>query len=148
MSSVSIQPFHTNWLAPRGTLRLQCICRAQLIIHTTDIPWNWKHLPNGQVQRKRVFWPLKLHSYLCNNFSSQSKAINVFPKDILKSKACDQSIQARMKLFCHMIVKNYLCSMKVFDQNRKYMEAQNQRTGNPADFTVLGQSNANTRAVV
>ena len=35
-----------------------------------------------------------------------------------------------------MIVKNYLCNMKVFDENRKYVEAQNQ-TGNPADFTVL-----------
>ena len=36
-----------------------------------------------------------------------------------------------------MIVKNYLCNVKVFDQNKKYVEAQNQRTGNPADFTVL-----------
>ena len=140
MSSVSIQPFHTNWLAPTGTLGLQCICRAQLIIHTTDLPWNWKHLPNGQVQRKKVFWALKLHSYLCNNFSSQSKAINVFPKDILKSKACDQSIQARKKLFCHMIVKNYLCSMKVFDQNRKYTEVQNQRQGTQLTLLYCGRT--------
>ena len=61
----------------------------------------------------------------------------MFFQKILKSKACDQSIQARKKLFCHMIVKNYLCNVKVFDQNRKYVEAQNQRTGNPVDFTVL-----------
>ena len=60
----------------------------------------------------------------------------MFLENILKSKACDQSIQERKKLFCHMIVKNYLCNMKVFDENRKYVEAQNQ-TGNPADFTVL-----------
>ena len=26
--------------------------------------------------------------------------------------------------------------MKVFDQNRKHVEARNQRTGTPADFTV------------
>ena len=26
--------------------------------------------------------------------------------------------------------------MKVFDQNRKHVEVQNQRTGTPADFTV------------
>ena len=38
LSSVSIQPFDTNLLAQRGTLRLQCICRAQLIIHTTHLP--------------------------------------------------------------------------------------------------------------
>ena len=48
---------------------------------------------------------------LCVSFSSKSKAINVFPKHILKSKARDQSIQARKKLFCHVIVKNYLCNV-------------------------------------
>ena len=34
----------------------------------------------------------------------------MFFQNILKSKPCDQSIQARKKLFYHMIVKNYLCS--------------------------------------
>ena len=48
---------------------------------------------------------------LCVSFSSKSKAINVFPKHILKSKARDQSIHARKKLFCHMIVKNYSCNV-------------------------------------
>ena len=32
------------------------------------------------------------------------------PKHILRSKAGDQSIQARGELFCHMIIKNYLCN--------------------------------------
>ena len=71
-------------------------------------------------------------------------------QNIVKSKAYDQSIQARKKLFGHMIVKNYLCNMKIFDENRKYVEAQNQR-GNPGDFavyTVVGQSNTATKAVV
>ena len=45
------------------------------------------------------------------NFSLKSKATNVFPKYILKSKACDKSIQARKKLFCHVIIKNYLCNV-------------------------------------
>ena len=35
----------------------------------------------------------------CVSFSSKSKAINVFPKQILKPKARDQSIQARKELF-------------------------------------------------
>ena len=48
---------------------------------------------------------------LCLSFSSKSQATNVFPKQILKLKAGDQSVQARKKLFCHMIVKNYLCNV-------------------------------------
>ena len=35
------------------------------------------------------------------------KATNVFPKPILKSKAGDQPIQAKRKLFCCVIVNNY-----------------------------------------
>ena len=46
---------------------------------------------------------------LCVSFSSKSKAINDFPKHFLKLKVCDQSIQARKKLFYH--VKNYLCNV-------------------------------------
>ena len=43
--SIWNQPFGTKWLAPRGTLGLQCIRRAQLLIHTThlhcSVPWNY-----------------------------------------------------------------------------------------------------------
>ena len=73
---------------------------------------------------------------LCVSFSSKSKPINVFPKEILKSKARDQSIKARKKQFCHVIVQIVQRFVKVFDQNRKHVEARNQRTGTPADFTV------------
>ena len=38
VSSISIQPFDTKRLAQRGTLGLQCIRRAQLLIHTTHLP--------------------------------------------------------------------------------------------------------------
>ena len=68
-------------------------------------------LTNRKVQGKKVIWHVIVHSYLCNvsvSFSSKSIAINVFPKHILKSKARDQSNQARKKLICHVIVKNYL----------------------------------------
>ena len=52
-------------------------------------------------------------SALCVTFSSKLKAINIFPKHILKSKARDrdQSNQVRKKLFCHVIVKNYLSNI-------------------------------------
>ena len=39
VSSVSIPPFDNNWLAPRGTLGLQCVGRAQPIIHTRHLPF-------------------------------------------------------------------------------------------------------------
>ena len=80
------------------------------------IPWNWKHLTNHKVKGKKVFWQVILNSScatLCVSFSLKSKAINVFPKHILKLQACDQSNQARKKLVCHMIVRNYL-SILVF----------------------------------
>ena len=49
---------------------------------------------------------------LCVSFSSKSsKPINVFPKHILKSKTHDQSNHARMKLICHVIVKNCLSNV-------------------------------------
>ena len=68
------------------------------------------HLINTKVQAKKVFWQVVLlHSYLCN--ASKSKATNVFPKHILKSKEHDQSIHARKKMFCRVIVQNYLCNI-------------------------------------
>ena len=48
---------------------------------------------------------------LCASFSSKSNTINVFPIHILKSKARNQSIQARNKWFYHVIVDNYLCNV-------------------------------------
>ena len=48
---------------------------------------------------------------LCVSFLSKSEAINVFPKYVLKSNARDLAIQARKKLFCHEVVKNYLCNV-------------------------------------
>ena len=48
---------------------------------------------------------------LCVSFSLKWKATNVFLKHILKLKAYDQTIQARKKLFCCMIVKNYSCNV-------------------------------------
>ena len=65
--------------------------------------------------RGRTWYYIILHSYLCNAlrkfFLSKSEAINVFPKHIPKSNTRDQSIQARKKLFCHVILKNNLCNV-------------------------------------
>ena len=71
------------------------------------VPWNWKHLTSSKVQGKKVFWKwyyIVTCATLCLSFSSKYKAINIFTKR-------DLSIQARKKLFCHVIVKNYLCNV-------------------------------------
>ena len=47
----------------------------------------------------------------CRRRKSTDTWYNVFPKHILKSKAPDKSTQARRKMFCHVMVKNYLCNV-------------------------------------
>ena len=86
----------------------------------------------------------------CGSFSSKSKAINVFPKHILKSKARDQSIQASKRLFCHVIVKNYLCNVswkfliKIESTWRREIKEQHPRW---LYCTVIGLSEVATRGV-
>ena len=73
-----------------------------------------KHLTNRKVQEGKVFWHVivvVICATLCVSFSSKSKATSVIPKRILKSKARNQSIQARKKLLCQVEVKNYLHSV-------------------------------------
>ena len=77
----------------------------------SEIESTW---PTGKCRGRKSFdtwYYIVTCATLCVSFSSKSKAINVFPKHILKSKACDQSIQATKKFFCHVIVKNYLCNI-------------------------------------
>ena len=38
VQSISVELLHSNWLPLSETLRWQCICRAQLLIHTTLLP--------------------------------------------------------------------------------------------------------------
>ena len=116
------------------------------------IPWNGKHLTNRKVQRKKVFWHVILHSkcaMLCVSFLSKSKAINVFPKHILKSKARDLSIQARKS--CHVIVKNYLCNVSwKFWSKSKTCGGAKSKNRHPRWLycTVVRQSEAATGGVV
>ena len=66
--------------------------------------------PTAKCRGRKSFDIVVACATLCVSFSSKSKATNVFRKHTLKSKARDQPIQARKKLFCHMIIKNYLCN--------------------------------------
>ena len=87
---------------------------------------------------------------LCVSFSSKSKAI-VFPKHIVKSKARDLSIQARKKLSCHVIVKNYLCNVSwKFWSKSKTCGGAKSKNRHPRWLysTVVRQSEAATGGVV
>ena len=82
---------------------------------------------------------------LCVSFSSKSKAINVFPKHILKSKARDQSIQATKKLFCHVIVQNYSPNVAFWSKLKARGGAKSKnRDPSSLYLTVLGLSEAAT----
>ena len=96
--------------------------------------WNWKHL----IKRK-VFWHLILHSYLCN---ALYKFLITIEKSLCFSKAYSEIESTRsinwdmefydsckQKWFCQV---NYL-----YNVNRKHVEARNQWTNTSAAFTVL-----------
>ena len=74
----------------------------------TESSWS-----TARCRRRKSFdrwYYIVIGAMICVSFSSISKATNVFLKHILKLKACDQSIQATKKLFCHVILQNYLCN--------------------------------------
>ena len=84
-----------------------------MLIRHSSISESYPKLDEPQSAGEETLLTIDITFIICAtlyvNFSSKSKATNVFPKHILKSKARDKLIQARKKLFCHVIVKNYLC---------------------------------------
>ena len=88
---------------------------------------------------------------LCVSFSSKAKAINVFPKHILKSKARDHSNQTSKKLFCHVIIKNYLSNVSwkflIKIESTWRREIKDQAPQLPL-CTVVGLSEATTGGVI
>ena len=75
------------------------------------IPWNWSTGKSRRRKSSDTWYYIVICTTLCVSFLSKSQATNVFPKHILKSKARDKSMQARKKLFYHVIVQNYLCNV-------------------------------------
>ena len=78
--------------------------------------------------------------------SSKSKATNVFPKHILKSKVRGKSIQARKKLFCHVIVKDYLCNVLIKIERTRMRKTMKHPRWHYC--TMIGLSEAATKAVL
>ena len=76
-----------------------------------EVESTWSTTKWRQIKSFDTWYYIATCATLCGCFSSKSKETNVFPKHILKSKARDQSVQATKKLFCHVIVKNYLCNL-------------------------------------
>ena len=73
--------------------------------------WNWSSAKCRGRKAFGTWYNIVICAMLCVNFSSKSKATNISPKYILKSKALDKINQARKKLLCHVIVRNYLCNV-------------------------------------
>ena len=74
-----------------------------------SMSWNWSSAKCRQSKSLDTWYNIVICATRCVNFSSKSKPSNVSPKHILKT--LDKIFQARKKLFCHVIVKNYLCNV-------------------------------------
>ena len=103
--------------------------------------WNWKHLTNSKVEGKYVFWHVILISYLCNTlckFFIEIKSNSCICKTYSEFESLWPTNSSKEKIVLSRDSKGLFAQrlVKVFDQNWKNVEAQNQRTGNPADFTV------------
>ena len=72
---------------------------------------NWSTIKRRRAKSSDTWYYIAISATLFVCFSLKSKATNVFSKHILKSKTRDKSVQARKKLFFHVIVKNYLCKV-------------------------------------
>ena len=95
-------------------LLMQYFCLHGILPFSKSFPEIESTWPTAKCKGRKSFdklYYIITCATLCVNFSSKSNTINVFPKHILKSKARNQSIQARNKLFYHVIVDNYLCNL-------------------------------------
>ena len=105
------------------------------------IPWNWKDLTNRKVPVKKVFWHVILHSYMCNalcNFFIKIESNRCFPKTYFEIKSTWPIKSSMEEIVLSRDSKELFEQgfVKCFNQNRKHVEAQSQRTGTLADFTI------------
>ena len=104
---------------------------------------NWKHLINRKVQEKKAFWHVISHRYLCNALCKVFIKIEsnwYFSKTYSKIESTWPINSRKQEIFLSrdskkLFVKRFV---KVFDQNRMQVEAQNQGTSTPADLNVPG----------
>ena len=94
---------------------MQCFCLHGILPFSKSYPKiesTWSTLKFRGRKSFDTWYCIDTFAMLCVSFLSKLKAINVFPKHILKSKARDQSIQVTKKLFSHSRnSKNYLCNV-------------------------------------
>ena len=91
---------------------MQYFCLQSILLFPESYPETESTWPTTKCKGRKYF-DMWYYSYLCNTLRKYFIKIesNCFPKHILKSNGGEQSIQASKKLFCHVIVKNYLCSV-------------------------------------
>ena len=93
---------------------IKYICLHGILPFSKSYPEIESTWPTAKCRERKSFetwYHIVTCATLCVSFSSKSKASNIFPKQILKSKALGKSIQATRKLFCHVIIKNCLCNV-------------------------------------
>ena len=107
--------------------------------------------PTAKCRGRNFFGTWYYIVQLCVSFSSKWKVTHVFLKNIRKSKARDQWIQARKKLFYHVVVNNYLwnvsCEFLVKIEGTWRHEIKEQ-TPSWLYCTMVGLSEAGTGGVL
>ena len=100
--------------------------------------WNWPTAKCGRRKSSYTLYNNAICATLYVNFSSKSKATNVFPKDVLKSKARDKLFQAGNNFLSRDSKKLFVQRFpQDFNQVRKHVKARNQKRNTLVDFTVL-----------
>ena len=92
---------------------MQYFCLQSILLFPESYPETESTWPTTKCKGRKYF-DMWYYSYLCNTLRKyfiKIESNQCFPKHILKSNGGEQSIQASKKLFCHVIVKNYLCSV-------------------------------------
>ena len=106
---------------------------------------NWKHLTNCKVQGKKVLWHVILHSYLCSalcRFFIENESNWCFSKTYSEIKSTWPINSRKEEIVLSRDSKELFVQrfVKVFDQNRKCVEAWNQRTGTQLTLLYRGRT--------
>ena len=136
-------------------LLMQYFCLHGILPFSKSFPEIESTWPTAKCKGRKSFdklYYIITCATLCVNFSSKSNTINVFPKHILKSKARNQSIQARNKFFYHVIVDIIICATfrESFWSKLKARGGAKSKNRHPSwlSCTVVGLSQAATGGVV
>ena len=124
----------------RAVFLMQYFCLRGILPFSKSYPEVKSTWPTAKYRGRKSFdtwYYIVTCATFCVSFSPKSKAINVLPKhsEIQSTWPINSS---KEEIFLSLDSKELIVQrfLKVFDQNQKHVEARNQRTSTPADFTV------------